>query len=285
VSDGHVLTTRGGSACPVCAGPASPEIELPGYRLFRCPGCGCWSSDALARGARASFEPRDYFGNEEADLPKWEALFARLGTGSRPASLLDVGCGAGGFLAWAARRLPEARRVGIELDPERAARARARDPGAEIHAGDALELLPRLGRRFELVTLWDVFEHLPDPVECLRALRGVLAPRGAIYLQTIHEESLLPRLGRLVYRLSRGRLARPALRTHEAHHLVFFTREGLARAAERAGLRIRELWFDRLARRRMDAPALATAAAAALLAFENALGNGLFANALLEPRD
>jgi len=146
-------------------------------------------------------------------------------------------------------------------------------------------VVARLAGPFDLVTLWDVFEHLPDPVSLLRELRRSLAASGAIYLQTIHERSLLPALGRASYRASGGRLTRAVRRTHEAHHLVFFTRAGLAVAAERAGLRIRELWFGRLARRRMDGPPLVTAAAAALLAVENALGNGLFVNLILEPRD
>ena len=276
------LTTRGGTACPVCTGAAAPEIELAEYRLYRCARCGAWSSDALVRGARTSFEPQGYFGNDDADRPKWEGLFARLGAGARVGSALDVGCGTGAFLAWLAERHPESRRAGIELDPERAARARARDPGAEIEAGDAEGALARIDGRFDLVTLWDVFEHLADPVACLAALRERLAPEGAIYVQTIHEASLLPSLGRLAYRLSGGRLRHPARRTHEAHHLVFFTRAALGVAAGRAGLRLRALWFDRLARRRMDGAPLVTAAAAALLALENALGNGLFVNLLLE---
>ncbi len=276
------LTTQGGTACPVCTGAAAPEIELPEYRLFRCARCGAWSSDARVRGAHTSFEPRDYFGNDDADRPKWEALFARLGARPRVGSVLDVGCGTGAFLAYLAQRLPACRRAGVELDPGRASRARERDPGAAIVAGDAEDALSRLDGPFDLVTLWDVFEHLPDPVACLGALRERLAPGGAIYVQTIHERSLLPTLGRLAYRLSGGRLTQPARRTHEAHHLVFFTRAALGLAAERADLRLRALWFDRLARRRMDGPPLVTAAAAALLALENALGNGLFVNVLFE---
>jgi hypothetical protein len=116
-------------------------------------------------------------------------------------------------------------------------------------------------------------------------LRERLAPGGAIYVQTIHEASLLPTLGRLAYRLSGGRVSHPARRTHEAHHLVFFTRASLEVAAARAGLRLRALWFDRLARRRMDGSPLVTAAAAGLLALENALGNGLFVNLLLARRE
>src|SRR5262245_19838103 len=157
-------TTRGGAAGPVCATAAAPEIDLREYRLFRCARCGAWSSDALVRGARTSFEPRDYFGNDDADRPKWEALFARLGGGARIGSALDVGCGTGAFLARLAERFPGCRRAGIELDGERAARARERDPGAVVHAGDALEVATRLAGPFDLITLWDVFEHLVDPV-------------------------------------------------------------------------------------------------------------------------
>jgi len=273
------------SSCPVCAEPATPGVELPDYRLFRCRGCGCWSSDALVRGASTSFEPGQYFGNVDADRVKWEELFARLEQqGRRIRSALDVGCGTGGFLAFLAERLPDTRREGIELDAQRAAQARERDPAAHIHAGDALEMLDGLEETFDLVTLWDVFEHIPAPVRLLGALGRVLAPGGVIYVQTIHERSLLPTLGSWSYRLSGGRLSYPVRRTHEAHHLVFFTRRGLALAANRAGLRIRELWFDRLARERMDGHPLVTGATALLLTLENAFGNGLFVNLIFEAR-
>jgi len=279
------FTTLGGTACPVCTAPAVPEIEIPEYRLFRCTDCGCWSSDALVRKARTSFEPKHYFENDDADRPRWDELFARLGGSTATLrSVLDVGCGTGAFLADVARRAPTSGRSGIELDPARAARARRLDPGAEIHTGDALEVAGRLAGPFELVTLWDVFEHLPDPVALLRELRRTLDVTGTLYVQTIHEQSLLPSIGRASHRISGGRIAHAVRRTHEAHHLVFFTRAGLVLAAERADLRIRELWFGRLSRRRMDGPPLVTAAAAALLAIENALGNGLFVNLLLERR-
>jgi 2-polyprenyl-3-methyl-5-hydroxy-6-metoxy-1,4-benzoquinol methylase len=280
------LVTLGGELCPVCAGRAPAEIEVGSFTLHRCPGCGAWSSDALARGAATSFTPAHYFEHAELDRERWVRLLVRLAAnGARLRSALDVGCGTGEFLAFLAARDPQLAREGIELDAQRAERARARDPGARIHTGDAIACLERVRGPCDLITLWDVFEHVPAPVALLAALAARLAPGGSIYLQTIHEHSLLPWIGRASYRLSGGRLRAPVRRTHEAHHLVFFTRASLERAAREAGLRIRELTFDRLARGRMDGPGWLTALSAAVLRLENALGGGLFVNLLLERAD
>ena len=135
---------------------------------------------------------------------------------------------------------------------------------------------------FDLITLWDVFEHVSAPTRLLKSLARSLAPEGRLYIQTIHEQSLAPAVGRLCYSLSGGRLRYPARRTHEPHHLVFFSRRGLEHAAEAADLCIRELWFDRLQRGRMDGNSLLTALTSLVLRTENALGGGLFVNLLLE---
>ena len=276
------LSTRGGTDCPVCAESVVEAADLGDYRLFRCSDCGCWSSDALVRGAATSFAPSDYFEHADADRDKWEALLARLGGRPAAGGVLDVGCGTGAFLAFMGRVRPDLRREGVELDPERAAEARARDPEATVHTGDALDVLRGLAGPFHLVTLWDVFEHVTDPRALLGELARVLAPGGVIYIQTIHERSLLPLAGRAVYAASGGRLRYPVRRTHDAHHLVFFTLEGLRVLADAAGLRIRATWYDRLARRRMDGHPVVTALASLALRAENALGNGLFVNLLLE---
>ena len=277
------LTTSGGSTCPVCGDADLPTaVDLGDYRLFACRACGCWSSDAAHRGASTSFQPAAYFEHDRADLPRWRRLVDSLpfseGTSPR---VLDVGCGTGAFLEFIGKRFPHPELWGIELDPERAARARARVPSATVVAADAREGLRRLEGRFDLITLWDVFEHLPEPAAVLQQLGRLLSPEGRLYIQTIHEDSLLPRLGRLGYRLSGGRMRYAVRRTHEAHHLVFFSLRGLEILAQESRLLIERRWFDRLAWRRMDGPRVLTLAAASVLAFENWLGNGLFVNLLL----
>jgi len=235
------------------------------------------------RGAVNSFVPESYFERADIDRDKWEALSDRLDLrGAALGAVLDVGCGTGAYLEYVRQAFAGARREGIELDPERAEQARRRDSDARIHAADALSGLAQVTGPFDLVTLWDVFEHVPEPAALLRGLAGVLAPGGSIFLQTIHEQSLVPSLGRLVYHASGGRIRFPARRTHEPHHLVFFTQRGLRHMAHDAGLRVRDLWFDRLHRERMDGAAWLTAATSLVLRAENALGCGLFVNVLLE---
>lgn len=274
--------------CPVCRALARPAIPLGDLTLHACDACGSWSSDAQARGAQTSFTPASYFANADADCWRWSDLFARLDAAGgaagaeRPAlRVLDVGCGRGDFLAWLAREHPGTQRAGIELDAERAIEARAANPDARIVAGDALAGLAMLEGEFDLVTLWDVFEHLVDPGAALRALAARVALGGYVFVQTIHEHSIVPAIGRWSYALTGGRLRFLARRTHEAHHLVFFSRTGLDRLAADAGLVVSARWYDRLALARMDGGRLMTVATAALLALENRFGNGLFVNVLL----
>lgn len=281
------LTTEGGDRCPVCGQRASQAAQFPDYELFSCPLCGCWSSTALFRGAVTSFETVNYFANADLDRPKWEALFRKLKReGPQIRSVLDVGCGNGAFLSYVSAEHPQIRCEGIEIDSDRAAEARTRLPGARIHIGDAEATLSGNALKpFDLITLWDVFEHVTAPVQLLSQLSRHLAPGGIIHIVTINEQSIIPMLGRFSHWLTLGRVTYPIRRTHEAHHLTFFTREGLDIAAAETGLKVRELWFDRLRRGRMDGPALVTAATTALLRIENVLGNGLFVNLILEASD
>src|SRR5919106_1542124 len=67
---------------------------------------------------------------------------------------------------------------GFDLPP---GARRARTPsaaartGARVHRVNAQQL-ETLGRRFDAVTLTDVLEHIPHPVDLLSQLRAVMTP-------------------------------------------------------------------------------------------------------------
>jgi SAM-dependent methyltransferase len=109
------------------------------------------------------------------------AALARRACAGPPSArrVLEVGCGTGNVLRQLERACPGALVVGMDLfaDGLAYARSRTRCPLVQADARAAPFSAP-----FDLIGLFDVLEHLPDDVAVLRALRGLLAPGGALLL-------------------------------------------------------------------------------------------------------
>ena len=88
--------------------------------------------------------------------------------------LLDVGCATGNFLAAARARGWEV--TGVEF-VEAAAKVGIEQYGLDIKTG-TLVSIPLEEATFNLITLWDVLEHLPNPRETLEQCWQLLAPDG-----------------------------------------------------------------------------------------------------------
>jgi SAM-dependent methyltransferase len=97
---------------------------------------------------------------------------AELPAGAR---LLDVGCGAGGFLNAAQERY-----LVSGLDPSQQAVSFCRARGLNGVRQGGIEALAGLSERYDAVTFFDVIEHLDDDVGALRLARSVLAPGGRV---------------------------------------------------------------------------------------------------------
>lgn len=148
----------------------------------------------------------------------------------RPRDVLDVGCSSG----YLAEPLSEAgaRVVGVELDADAAAAARAFC--AEVVVGDVESIeLPFAPGAFDAIVCGDLVEHLRDPRAALARLRPLLRPEGRLVLSTPNVANWAIRLsllgGRWRY-TDRGILDRT--------HTHLFTRKTLAEAVEGAGYRI-----------------------------------------------
>lgn len=131
----------------------------------------------------------------------------------QPGRLLDFGAGSGVFVRACLDEGIDA--TGVEQSASAIARA------CEFYDVRLLESLP--DTRFDAITLWDVVEHLRDPVALLGELRGRLGADGALFMTTGNYENWR----RIADRERWG--------LYLLDHHYYFTPESLAATARRAG--------------------------------------------------
>jgi 2-polyprenyl-3-methyl-5-hydroxy-6-metoxy-1,4-benzoquinol methylase len=227
-------------ACPVCGSrKPAPLFTKDGFEMVRCTVCGCVhvAQDPAAIDFDALYGEAYYTGGSEAVFADYVGQEAARRAQARrklwtlrhlpprvPRSgrLLDVGCAAGFFLA-EARAHYEVQ--GVELSAWSSAYARDR-LGVPVITG-TLQQAALGADRFDVVTLWDVIEHVPDPVPLLTEACRVLRPGGRLVLTT----------GDWGSRYAQRKGADWHLMT-PPWHLTMFSRDTLANAAARAGLRV-----------------------------------------------
>jgi 2-polyprenyl-3-methyl-5-hydroxy-6-metoxy-1,4-benzoquinol methylase len=128
-----------------------------------------------------SQEPNTYFD------PKWRREVAALKLAfvgtlvSLPSSILDIGAGDGTFL----RAAGEAGWRAVGVDPSLQTSLESHDvgPGAWRLLAGTTDLLGA-DEVFDVVTLWDVIEHVEDPVKLLVAAVSHLSKDGTLVIET-----------------------------------------------------------------------------------------------------
>ena len=225
-------------ACVVC-GTADPQWQFRknGHDMVACGACGClyvgedpagidfealYGQAYYSGGSDAVFA--DYVGQQAARRAQARFKLATLRylppRVPRSGRLLDVGCAAGFFLA-EARAHYEVQGVELSAWSSQYARERLQLP---VFTG-TLQQAALPDDHFDVVTLWDVIEHVPDPVPLLAEAARVLKPGGRLVLSTGDWGS--------AYAQRKGpdwHLMTPPW------HLTMFSRATLTRAAARAGL-------------------------------------------------
>ncbi len=162
-----------------------PDRDFP---MSRCATCATVFVDPVpSADVLDAAYPDDFYGKRRSDTERIEEWFLsrrlRLCGPIAGRSVLDVGSGDGKFLRRAVAA--GARRVtGVEPSAN----------GRQLAAGASVPSVADVGDldpddRFDLVTLWQVFEHVPDPRRLGRALVERLAPGGRLLLSLPNVES------------------------------------------------------------------------------------------------
>jgi SAM-dependent methyltransferase len=144
--------------------------------LWRCAGCGFEFFDPALAGNSLFYqclESSDYY---TPDRPEFQRT-VQMATHKGLSNVLDVGCGDGSFLDLA--RSAGLRTVGLELNPSAAGKARAK---GHVIFDRLLHEVPveACPDGFDLITLFQVLEHVPDPVGILKQASARLKPGGYV---------------------------------------------------------------------------------------------------------
>lgn len=155
------------------------RCNLPGtVELFECGACGFQYFDPSQAGdgifyQKLAVEEEVYY---NAFRPEFKDAISHAREKGHQ-SILDLGCGSGNFLDLA--RDSGLTTTGMELNERAAERARAK--GHDILPGiPTEEFLESHTRKYDMVTLFQVVEHLPDPVGLLKLAKRLVNDGGTL---------------------------------------------------------------------------------------------------------
>jgi 2-polyprenyl-3-methyl-5-hydroxy-6-metoxy-1,4-benzoquinol methylase len=214
-----LLIPRG---CPTCgSSDARHELDKDHLRIVRCNRCDLvyvnpTFDEAHYKRVYVSAEYQDIV--RDLGIKSHEYRTRRFGQervrlmsdqlpGVASPRYLDVGCSTG-FVVEAARDAGW-NAVGIDLNPSAIEFGKTR--GLDLHAV-ALEDAAFEPESFDAVSLFDVLEHLLDPVRTLRACTRLLRPGGIVFLYVPNYDSA-----------SRMLMGKDAHFIWPTHHLNYYT--------------------------------------------------------------
>jgi 2-polyprenyl-3-methyl-5-hydroxy-6-metoxy-1,4-benzoquinol methylase len=236
--EGEIKAGRSVTACNHCGGTAASHVFTKfGYDLVRCDQCGLAyiANPPSPEDLAASYQQDADYHNDLIDpasaafaemtrvAQTHMAFTARHVAGGR---LVDVGCSAGLFLNEARDRGFDA--SGVEFSKGSADFARSHF-GFDVTDGD-IHALKANDASFDVVSMFDVIEHVPDPAHDMAVVNRLLKPGGMFIVSTPNIDGLFPRLSYLV--------AKPLdywPHPEPPHHLYQFSVKTLGAMLDKAG--------------------------------------------------
>jgi SAM-dependent methyltransferase len=194
-------------ACPVCGNDKRvPEWSKDGVAYYRCTVCSLvFESPRLSEEElTAYYSQQSYFVN--ADPSGATSGYQNYCAQCTPAlcddyfthverhaavkagTYCDIGCGAGGVLAVAAARGWDA--SGVEISAW--AVQEARRQGLKVFEGSLPDAKFPPGY-YDALSMFDVLEHLPDPVSYLQEARRIMKEGGVLVIETPNVDGFFAR--------------------------------------------------------------------------------------------
>ncbi len=240
-----------------CQKPLRQTLRLDGAEILRCPECGLvyrspyLSTEAMrqvyASGKDLGKQFPVFEGYLEAsedptrDTPTRRAFLRSLERLEKTPflperTLMDLGCGRGLFLKLAKDRGWTAQ--GVDFGKENVAFAR-QTYGLDVEEADIFR--KDWKKRYGAVTLWDLLEHVPEPLELLRVVRHLLEEGGVVLAALPRENNVYSWIAKGVYHASSGKSRRLLELLYPSEHLTYYSADSAERLFAAAGLRVEKI--------------------------------------------
>jgi 2-polyprenyl-3-methyl-5-hydroxy-6-metoxy-1,4-benzoquinol methylase len=215
------------ASCVVDISHRSPQRAFVkrGVDIYRCPTCGSLMGDLAF--VHEQYEAANYYTlayQDSADVEqewgfRWRYLLGKMASLISKPYILDVGAGNGYFVHLARREF------GFAADGVEISAAEIRYAEEKFGVDLINRPLPELGANYDVVTSFNVLEHVQHPTELLADMRARLRPGGYLFLTTPNPSCIHCR----VSGLEKWGMVDPP------HHINLFTRAGLEQLLLRSG--------------------------------------------------
>lgn len=240
--------------CSLCGARNKFKLKyaLPKFNIVECKNCQLLTRD-IVFGPREVEEiySQDYFCKVQKDYfsagisqelnssLRVNDFKNRLNKISRYTKLtkgkiLDVGCATGVFLKIAEDKGWDP--YGVEVSKYATDFAK-RKFHLKVFCGE-LKNAEYKNNYFDVVTGFDLIEHVEDPKRLVIEVKRILKPNGYIALQTTMTDSLLFLTADFVYKLTFGKISKLAQIAYPVHHSNHFSRYTLTKLLEDNGFKI-----------------------------------------------
>lgn len=197
--DGARSNNQDVEPCPICGhksaqqwlrGPDRLHGRRETYTLLRCSACSVVWLSQPPKLAEMNLHYTDAYHKlisaaGETSPRRWRDRLDVLKQHKQSGKILDLGCSSGGFLGFFQGN--SWKLYGIEMSVDCAKRAEERT-GAQVFVGD-IPHAPFAPESFDVITCFDVLEHLFEPLKVLAKVREWLKPNGIFYVQVPNIDS------------------------------------------------------------------------------------------------
>lgn len=151
-------------------------------------------------------------------------------------SLFDVGAGLGMFLRLAKDMGWQV--SGVEPNQEAVA-VLLEKYGIQVENGFLESVIAE--NRYDVVTMWDLLEHLAEPRMAIEKINQLLNDDGVLVVEVPARDSVIHALVKAAYKISFGMIKRPLFLVYGVHHLQYFSTDSISRLLNESGFDVLEI--------------------------------------------